>query len=253
MRLIQLLLACLIITCWSIDISAEEQNWTNKAEEILKGVQNQQYTEAKEDVKQLSDSFVGSDLAKRKLKIEAVQTLSTLLVEMDQQLNAITPNKTELNRKATQLFLAFDAAENVNKPRWKSYQVILEEDLGKIEQILPKENRQELRKNMEKLIADYQLVRPALIVAKPATAVTKMDSLFLYLREQTDFKVISEGLSSAKELVRIVFQGKDEEVLRWTGPVREIPTGFILFVSGLIASALTYVSWRKYWERKMIS
>lgn len=233
-------------------LSAQELDWGQKAEQILQEVQREQYLEAKEDIKQLSDNFIASDLAKKQLKIEALQTLSTLLVELDTSLNAISPNKTNLVRKATQLYLAFDAASHRTQPRWKGYRATLEEDIARIEKILPTENRREIKRELDKLIEDYQLIRPAILVTKPVEATTKFDSLFVFLRDQTEYPAIREGLKEARQLVQIIFLGKDEDVLSWKGSFQKIPTGFILFVSGLISSALTYVSWRKYWERKSI-
>lgn len=252
MRFILTIVSCACFSIWfKMAVLAEELDWGKKAEEILLEVQNKQYLEAKEDVKQLSDSFTSSNFANEKLKIEAVQVLSSLLVELDRGLNAITPNHYFLVRKSTQLFLAFDAVRSP-EPRWKTYQATLEEDIDAAEGILSTNNQRELKRRIQKIVEDYELVRPAIIVSKPVTAATKMDSLLVFLQDQTEPSKIREGLKNARELVRIIFLGKDEDVLNWKGPLQEIPTGFILFVSGLIASVLTYVSWRKYWERKAI-
>ncbi|MXQ52576.1 sporulation protein YpjB [Shimazuella alba] len=228
-------------------VQTDTQQWVTYATLISKEVDAGRYVEARQKLEELADLFSHSNFAGKQLSVQAIQALSTTIIDLEGRLNRITPNPVELNFYAKRLLLAFDAVGHSYQPMWKTYYPVLKRQVDKMLADL-KKNR-DIREEINILHNHYVILRPALIVAKSPITVQKVDSLFLFLDRNSDKNHQIVALNQLKRLLYPLFYGSEQDVLAVTNPYGKVPISTFLFIiSVIIIGILTYVSWRKRFQ-----
>jgi sporulation protein YpjB len=229
--------------------SSAREEWSRLANQVAKWANAGEYIKARDQLVILSSRFSKADFTKLNLRIEAIHALAEVIMDMEGALNRIQPNSREIGKAATRLQLAFDALTHPNQPMWQQYYQPLKKDLDVIDEAIRLKDRHAMQEGIAQFYEHYQIIRPALVVAKTSYTVNKVDSLVTFLRKQTDFAKLKIGVTQLKSLLNPLFFGSERDVMAtvydWNeGAFFKV----ILWVSGLIAGVLGFVSWRKYRE-----
>jgi sporulation protein YpjB len=225
-------------------IISETKQWTSLATRIMKEVDAGRYVEARQELEELARQFSRSNFAEKELSVQAIQALSTSIIDLEGRLNRITPNPNELNFYAKRLLLTFDATRNSHQPMWQSYYPVLKRQVDKM--IADSKQNKDIREELNILHNHYVILRPALIVAKSSITVQKVDSLFLFLEKDSNKDHQQIALGQLKKLLFPLFYGSEQDVLAVTNPNGKVPVStFLSIISVIIIGILTFVSWRK--------
>jgi sporulation protein YpjB len=234
--------------------SLETEEWSRLANQVAKWAGAGEYIKARDQLLKLSGRFSKADFTKLNLRIESIHALAEVIMEMEGALNRVQPNSKEIADAAARLQLAFDALTHPNQPMWQQYYQPLKKDLDMIDEAIRMNDRHAVQEGVDQFYEHYQIIRPALIVAKSPFTISKVDSLVTFLRNQTEMDKLKIGVTQLKSLLNPLFFGSERDVMatvyRWNeGDFFKV----ILWVSGLIASVLGFVSWRKYRENREAS
>jgi sporulation protein YpjB len=225
-------------------IEKEQEVWTTLARVIVKEVDSGRYLEARQQLEKLANQFSRSDFAQKKLSVQAIQALSTVIIDLEERLNRITPNPTELRFFAKRLLITFDAVDHSFQPLWKTYYAVLKKQSEKLMTDLRKQR--DVQDGLSTLQNDYLLIRPALIVVKSSITVQKVDSLFTLLARDKNVIHQLEAVKQLNNLLYPLFYGSEQDVLAAINPNGKVPISTFLFImSIIIMGILSYVAWRK--------
>ncbi|BCU81820.1 sporulation protein YpjB [Polycladomyces abyssicola] len=228
----------------------QPMQWARQAERVYQLVQRGDLLAARDALTVLSRSFSRANLSPLGLSVEQIRTLSQTLVEMEQELNRVRPNPTTLMAAALRMRMAFDALTHPNQPLWRQYYSVLQRDLTAIDRAINTGNQVRARMAVDALLNHYRLIRPAIVISRTPTTVTKVDSVLAFLRNQSrptwNPALLRDGVSRLREMLNPLFYGPEEQVTavygEWDMPI----VSFMLMVGGVIVSVLTYVGWKKY-------
>jgi sporulation protein YpjB len=225
-------------------IKKEQDAWFTLATVVVKEVDSGKYLEARQQLEKLANQFSRSDFAQKKLSVQAIQALSTVIIDLEERLNRITPNPTELRFFAKRLLVVFDAVDHSFQPLWKTYYPVLKKQTEII--IAELRKRRDVQEGLSSLQKYYLLIRPALIVVKSSITVQKVDSLFTLLARDKDIIHQLEAVKQLNNLLYPLFYGSEQDVLAAINPNGKVPISTFLFImSIIILGILSYVSWRK--------
>ncbi|WP_240875938.1 sporulation protein YpjB [Shimazuella soli] len=226
---------------WS---ESDTKLWVSSAMQIAKEVDAGRYVEARQILDELAKHFSHSNFAEKELSVQAIQALSTSIIDLEGRLNRITPNPNELNFYAKRLLMTFDAVGHPYQPMWKSYYPILKRQVDKM--ISDIKQGKDIREERNILHNHYVILRPALVVTKTPTTVQKVDSLFLFLERDSNKDHQLIALNQLRKLWYPLFYGSEQDVLAVTNPDGKVPVStFLSVISVIIIGILTFVSWRK--------
>lgn len=233
-----------LVQAGSISTSADTQKWVTLATVIAKEVDAGRYVEARQKLEELAKDFSHSNFAEKELSVQAIQALSTSIIDLEGRLNRITPNPNELNFYAKRLLMTFDAVNHPYQPLWKTYYPVLKRLVDKM--ILDIKQSKDVREELNILHNHYVILRPALVVIKSPTTVQKVDSLFLFLKRDSNKEHQLLALNQLRRLWYPLFYGSEQDVLAVTNPDGKVPIStFLSIISVIIIGILTFVSWRK--------
>jgi sporulation protein YpjB len=256
-RSLCLWMVALHLLCWGLvgsptvyaheAFQQEGESWSQLVDEIVQLVEEEKWLEARELLAVLAYQFSQSKLSEQKLTVESIHELSGLILEMEHNLNQISPNLHQIRVSMQRLQLAFDAISHLYQPLWKQYYHPMKEHIALLEQVIQAQKEEKVQEVLAQIQQDYQMIRPALIVSKSPATVQKVDSLLTFTSEQKDLKQFQTAANQLKELLPPLFFGSEKDII----VVGELflyhsVQLVILWVSGMIALVLAYVSWRKY-------
>ncbi len=229
---------------------SDSKQWTSSATRIVKEVDAGRYVEARQELDELAKQFSRSNFAEKELSVQAIQALSTCIIDLEGRLNRITPNPNELNFYAKRLLITFDATRHSNQPMWQSYYLVLKRQLDKM--LVDSTQNKDIREELNILHNHYVILRPALVVTKSPITVQKVDSLFLFLERDSNKDHQQVALGQLKKLLFPLFYGSEQDVLAVTNPNGKVPIStFLSIISVIIIGILTFVSWRKRLQSAM--
>jgi sporulation protein YpjB len=233
-----------LVQAASLTVETDTQQWVSLATWIAREVDAGRYVEARQKLDDLAKRFSHSNFAEKELSVQAIQALSTTIIDLEGKLNRITPNPNELNFYAKRLLMTFDAVRHPYQPMWKSYYSVLKRQVDKM--ILEIKQKKDIRVELNILHNHYVILRPALVVAKSTTTVQKVDSLFLFLERDSNRDHQMIALNQLRRLWYPLFYGSEQDVLAVTNPDGKVPIStFLSIISIIIIGILTFVSWRK--------
>lgn len=234
---------------WAMEQTQPVQ-WARQAEQVYQLVERGDLLAARDALAVLSRSFSRANLSPLGLTVGQISALSQTLVEMEQELNRVRPNPTTLMAAALRMRMVFDAMTHPNQPLWGQYYSVLQQDLAAIDRAINAGNQARARMAVDTLIDHYRLIRPAIVLSRTPTTVTKVDSVLAFLRKQSrpawNSALLRSGVNRLRGMLDPLFYGPEERVMavygEWDTPV----ASFMLMVGGVIVSVLTYVGWKKY-------
>lgn len=222
----------------------EQEEWNALATTIVKEVEAGKYLVARERLEKLAHQFSQSNFANKNLSVQAIQSLSTTIIDLEERLNRITPNQSELDYYAKRLLIAFDVVDHSYQPLWKSYYPIMKKETEQVITDLRKQKN--VQEDLNTLQNTYVLIRPALVVVKSPTTVNKVDSLFLFLQHDQSITNKFSAVKQLNNLLYPLFYGSEQDVLAAINPTGKVPISiFLILLSIIIIGILGYVSWRK--------
>jgi sporulation protein YpjB len=228
-------------------VSASEV-WSESATRIVKWVEKKNYIEARNELAKLAHNFSTANLANKNLSVAGIKALSDVILNLEGQLNRITPDEKQIYRSAVQLQIAFDAIFHPHQPLWKQYYSTLKKDIKAIQIALGKKKELSvIKEEVKQLYQDYQMVRPALIIVKSPYVIEKVDSLLTFIRQAMEMEPIASGVQELETMLYPIFFGTEKDVIAVMDPFGSISFYFMVFsIIGFITLVLVYVAWNKY-------
>ncbi|TCS93372.1 sporulation protein YpjB [Hazenella coriacea] len=238
------------ITLASTDFQKESESWSRTANLVVKWIDKGDYLEAKTQLAILANQFSKSNLSDKNLSIEAIHELSNVILDLEHQLNRITPNEEEIRVSAIRLQVAFDAVSHPHQPLWKRYYDPMKKHIQHIKEAIVQKDLDSVQEAVKQLLDEYHMVRPALVITKSPSTVHKVDSLLTFIEKQTDLSKLDQGVKQLETLLQPLFFGTEKDVMAVTQEISGVSVQvFIFWVSSFIAGVLTYVSWTRYQVR----
>lgn len=226
----------------------EGNTWSKLANEVMKSVQEKNYSKARERLTVLSQEFSKSNLVDKQLTVPAIHMLSGVIMDVERNLNQIRPNHQKIHYSAYRMQIAFDAVSHPHQPMWHAYYDELKQDIEQMKREIRAKDQKGYEQRVNQFYEHYQLIRPALMVSKSETTVQKLDSLMTWIRKKKDWKEQERGIQQWEKLMDPLFYGSEKDVLamvyQWDEEV--VLLKVMIWISGLIVSVLAYVSWRRY-------
>jgi sporulation protein YpjB len=248
---------CIIIVGIVGTVQADDrlyrEDWAKSANKISNWILQGQLVAAKEELAKLAAQFSEADFSNKNMDVEGIRTLSETILELEQELNRLIPNRAKLQGAATKLTLAFDAAAHSYQPLWKQYYHSINQPLLKAKQAIQEDNHVAYQQQIRLLIGNYELIRPALVVGRSDQTVQKLDSLFAALKKAESPKVVQSVFNELEKILQPLFFGSDKDVMAAIAPFGSLPFYWMMFwISSFILTVLTYVAWRKYQAEERI-
>ncbi|WP_339062745.1 sporulation protein YpjB [Tepidibacillus marianensis] len=211
---------------------------------LITFVEMKDFEKAKLTAEQLSAQLTAVSY-KGITSVEGMEAITSTTIQVKRNLAALSPNMDRISFSTIQLQLAIDALDHKEQPLWKRYYTILKTDLNDVEKALSNNKTEQMNAAIQKYERDYQLIRPAIQVSKPAYVVEKMDSLHTALTSQRVDQNKEILISQLKEAIDDLFYGNEKDVI---GKVVEEKTlwNTTFGIGLLIFIALSYVIWKKF-------
>ncbi|SFJ59015.1 sporulation protein YpjB [Thermoflavimicrobium dichotomicum] len=231
----------------------QSEEWSKKALQISKWIEQREFRLAKEELTQLATQFATADFSNKKLNVAAIRALSEAILDVEHELNRVMLNEAKLKKAAIRLSIAFDAMSHSHQPLWKQYYDSFKNQLQRLKKTLADRNQGKIRQQIEQFAQDYDIIRPALIIAKSEQTVQKLDSLFTALRKTEDQELMKASIEELDRILYPLFFGTEKDVMAVIAPFGSLPFYWILcWISGFIILVLSYVGWRKYQSEEVM-
>lgn len=245
---------CLTIVCFLFypsgvyatqeQVESSAKQWVATATIVLQEIETGDYLKARQKLDELAKQFSGADFKGKGLNVQAIQALSTAIIELEGRLNRITPNPTELTFYTKRLLYAFDAANHPHQPMWHAYYPQLKQQITRM--IADLDKNKDVRRQRNQLEQQYVLLRPAIVVSKTPITVQKVDSLFALLSRADNKEHQLIALNQLQRLLYPLFYGSEQDVLAATDPTGKVEVStFVLTISIIVVGLLTFVAFRK--------
>jgi sporulation protein YpjB len=244
----------LLFPFWNVDASRREvpkeaEEWSKIARRVEEWVSRGELLKAREELAVLANRFSRSDLSGKRLRVEAIHALSQVIIEMEQNLNRVRPDEEKLAISARRLVLAFDAASHPNQPLWRESYDPMRERVREVMEAINAKDRVKFQQAVNRLNAEYQMIRPALAVAKSPITLSRIDSIMAFLRRGGNWQELGQAAKQLNSLLYPLFYGSEKDVMAAVSGWDERAAWRSAFwVSSLTVLVLGYVSWRKYRE-----
>jgi len=175
--------------------------------------------------------------------VEGIEAISSVLIQTKRSLASLEPQYKTTLYYAMQLRLAIDALGHPKQPLWHRYYSAINQDLDEIKRSI-KGGEKEWEQALQTFQYHYMLMKPALLVSKPAYSIEKIDSLITALVNQTIEQNQEVLLIQLKETFHQLFYDSEQET--WGVVVKEKTLWRTAIGMGLtIFAVLSYVLWRK--------
>ncbi len=226
------------------------RQWSEQAEAIYTLVQEEQFAQAREELTQLASSLSKGN---QELSPIQLQILSDQIIDMDRELTRLSIDWEQMHFHVLRLRLVFDALSHQHQPLWQQYQGSIKRLLAELQGAVQSQNKDQFHASQDRLIQNFQLIQPALIMVFDVTAVNQAESQLKRIEEskwenrgeealQQELKQLEAALNS------FFLKDPSDSTTEETTPSF---IAVILLAGGLIALALTYVGWRKYQGEQM--
>jgi sporulation protein YpjB len=245
---------CLIVVCFlfypsGVYASQEQldrgsEQWVAYVTIISKEIEAKNYLKARQKLDELAKLFSEANFKGKRLNVQAIQVLSTTMIELEGRLTRITPNQTELTFYAKRLLLAFDAANHPHQPMWLAYYAQVNQQITRM--IADVDKNKDIRRQRSQLEQLYVLLRPAIVVSKTPITVQKIDSLFALLSRNEDKEHQLIALSQLQRILFPLFYGSEQDVLAVSDPTGKVEVStFLMTLSIIVVGLLAFVAFRK--------
>ncbi len=213
------------------------------SERLYKSAKIKDYEKAKMTIEEIS-VLIPSITYEGLTTVEGMEAISSTIIHTKRSLAALEPQYKSVLFYTTQLHLVIDALGHPEQPLWHRYYSLINKDFEKIKSSI-KYGENEMKEALQSFQLHYMLIKPALLVSKPAFAIEKIDSLITALISQSisqNKEVILDELQ--KSIIELFYEGNQETlggVLKETTIWKtSLGMGFIIFL------VLSYVIWRKF-------
>jgi sporulation protein YpjB len=214
------------------------------AEETLFLVRKEEFEAARKRINQLSTSILQLEIIEHVQSIEQAQVILATLVDAKQALTAITINPQQVERQVLRMRLTLDAVSHKQQPLWLHYYTRISQQLFEAETALEQENRDQFHNRLNLLAAEYEMIRPAIIISHGTKLAVQIDSLLNFMLNNraelwNNKQQATQQLKQLEQFFKKAFYQHNEELMN----------SFLLLLMAftvLICSVLSYVGWRKY-------
>ncbi|PTX59926.1 sporulation protein YpjB [Melghirimyces profundicolus] len=232
------------------------QHWADEAVEIHRLVEKGELERAKGKLENLADRFSNGDFSRIRLSVEGMEALSDTLVELDRELVRVMPRPDRLLVASKRMMLAFDALAHPRQPLWHQYESVWKDDVTSVKQRMKKNRPETVRSAVGTLVRHYRTVEPALYVSRNPETVGAVSTLVHSLERQAGRKpmkpaLLTSTLKQWERMIRPLIDGKEQDVLALAHTGMPAWPKAALTLGGIIACALTYVSWQKYRQSRV--
>lgn len=226
---------------------SKEQEWLQFALQIQKDIEQKNLSEAKSAVTKLAISFSQTNFQVKKYSLGVISALSNTILEMDQQLNQVMVEPTELTTTARKLVYAFDTLIHRNQPLWHNVEPELERALVDLKQANQQKQAEALQEVVREFQKSFDLIRPAILVSRSPAILQKIDSMLAFLGKNKDFSQNETIIQLLEQLIPKIFHGSDQDVMKLLKPTVQMPMPMVvIWLLSTIFIVLSYFLWRKY-------
>lgn len=245
-------LICVIVTptvsATAPDFQQMAENWSQQATQIANWVEAQNLSAAKSQLSELAEQFSKADLAQKDLEVAEIQLLSSSILQLERQLNRVTPDQTKMRDAAKRLQIAFDALSHPHQPLWQQFYQPLVQKIEQYQETLrSNENQAAAKQEWAEIRHDFYLLWPGLVLGKSKMTVEKVDSLLKQIEKTSKPQEKGELVNLLLNMMRPLFFGSEKDVIAIVNPVQAISLQLMVTVlSCFILLILSYVSWKRY-------
>lgn len=213
--------------------------------DILMLSKQQRYEDAVNLLQHFSEEFLQSTELKNKLSMDELKLVSTGYSEAKDALKAASMDVDERNNAVLSFHLLIDAIYSEHQPLWRKMDNRIISPLDRMKKAVSKGEKENFELSFSEFKANYQQIKPALLVDLKEDQITRLDSYLMYLDQYEatlleDKDKTIQHVSLMKEEFLILFDQSEKESADLSIP------WLILTVGGVIVSTLIYVGWIKY-------
>lgn len=223
---------------------AKWQKLNQLAEAALLFAKKQEFAASTKSINDLAAHFIRIEIGQYVDRIEQAQILLDSIVQAKNTLNPIEPNQEQVERKIWRLRLALDAVSHKKQPLWINYYPTLAKTISEVMYSLEHNKRDRFYHLLNQLSAQFEMVRPAMIVSHPPGVVEKLDSQLSYL--QTNKGELWQNKDQAMQMLKAIERQLKTAFFQKVDNSLQSLLFIILGIGTLICSVLSYVAWRKY-------
>lgn len=223
---------------------AKWQKLNQLAEAALLFAKKQEFAASTKSINDLAAHFIRIEIGEYVDRIEQAQILLDSIVQAKNTLNPIEPNQEQVERKIWRLRLALDAVSHKKQPLWINYYPTLAKTISEVMYSIEHNERDRFYHLLNQLSAQFEMVRPAMIVSHPPGVVEKLDSQLSYL--QTNKGELWQNKDQAMQMLKAIERQLKTAFFQKVDNSLQSLLFIILGIGTLICSVLSYVAWRKY-------
>ena len=256
MKISQITIFCLLISllmppttfAQAVDFEQATENWSQQATQIAAWVEEEKWAQAKAQLEELAEQFSNTDLGDKELRVAEIQLLSSVILQLEKQLNHVSPDPTKTLDAAKRLRIAFDALSHPHQPLWQQFYQPLQQKIQHYKEILSSSSDQgAMQQEWTSIRHDFFLLWPGLVLGKSQMTVEKVDSLLKKIEKTSNLQQKREYVQLLANMLRPLFFGSEQEVIALVNPVQAISLQLMITIlSCFILLILSYVSWKRY-------
>jgi len=189
---------------------------------------------------------------------EGIRALAQDVAELKRAAAALKQDELKWKNGAASLRLAADALAHPDKPIWRRYRTVLQEDLSKLEAGLKVQPAQEavgqdVRLAFGRLTEHYGLIRTAALLREEPSKIERIDSVLryagrVYEAKTPDPRLLQGTIEPIRDAIGELFPDKGNASEAIVPPLGAAPPswGWSAMMGSFIVTILTWVGWKRY-------
>lgn len=182
--------------------------------------------------------------------IEGVHALTETITDALRSFNAVKLQPEELKLRAAKVKLAADALTHKNDPMWLQYERVLVEDERALEDGIRTKEPKAVQTAVAGLKSHYDIIRPAVLISREPQMNEKMESLLVYLTNQSRANPLHEGnlqqgAAHLRDVLNQLFGREDKGAYAPLVDHRR-PILWTVVIGTVIAAILAYAAWQMF-------
>lgn len=177
------------------------------------------------------------------VSVEGLEALLETIIAGKQAFAAISLERQEATVAAAKVRLAVDALSHPKNPMWLQYYNVLKADGLALHKAVNSNEETQISEALQRMLAHYAIIRPALLINREPAEVNKMDSYLKFLHNEPQHMLkkgeyelmLSELFERQASSTYVELDAQQHVSMLWTA-----------VIGGIIISVLGYVAWRKY-------
>ncbi|MFV8828351.1 sporulation protein YpjB [Alkalihalobacterium sp. APHAB7] len=247
-----ILLTIFVLSMPTYSNAAEDKEYwrtlNDTSDKVLQLVKQEKLEEAKQLLDYFSKQFLSLDHKQSSLSMSDLQIITKSYERAMESVTAVSMNRVERVRLATEFRLVVDALTSPHHPLWLSSEQTIMKSINELKGTMQQKDAQAFRHKINEFLRVYQMIRPALLVSVEGVQVQKIESLVQFIDRYGNDMIHDTSMQKQLFVMEKEFQNLYQQVKEDSADPSLV--WVMLTIGGMIIISLSYVGWKKYRAEK---